>query len=63
MGDPSVWRKSSHSGTEQSECVELADLVGGVGLRDSNAPEAGHLTLSRSALAELLERVSEVFHE
>ncbi|MEV4252147.1 DUF397 domain-containing protein [Spirillospora sp. NPDC049652] len=58
-----VWRKSSYSGTEQSECVELADLVDVVGLRDSKAPEMGHLTLSRSALAELLGSLGKSPHE
>ncbi|MFC5181715.1 DUF397 domain-containing protein [Actinomadura harenae] len=58
-----VWRKSSYSGTEQGECVEVADLFGAVGVRDSKAPEAGHLHLSRSALAVLFGRVEEASHE
>ncbi|MEV5572980.1 DUF397 domain-containing protein [Spirillospora sp. NPDC052269] len=62
MTRPAIWRKSSRSGTEQGECVELASLAHGIGLRDSKAPEAGYLSLSRSGLAELLGRVSEVSH-
>ncbi|MEV4252148.1 DUF397 domain-containing protein [Spirillospora sp. NPDC049652] len=54
------WRKASYSGTEQGDCVELADLTSGVGLRDSKAPEAGYLSLPKSALAELFMRVTEV---
>ncbi|WP_084339033.1 DUF397 domain-containing protein [Actinomadura oligospora] len=63
MNDEAVWRKSSYSGTEQGECVELAGLAGVVGVRDSKAPHAGHLSLSCSALAELFGRVREASNE
>ncbi|MFC5747320.1 DUF397 domain-containing protein [Actinomadura rugatobispora] len=54
-----TWRKSSHSGgtTAQSDCVELARLSGAVGVRDSKAPEAGHLALTAEAFARLVARV------
>ncbi|GAA4321525.1 DUF397 domain-containing protein [Actinomadura luteofluorescens] len=50
-----TWRKSSQSveGTS-SQCVELAALSGGVGVRDSKAPEAGHLTFDRRDFRALL---------
>ncbi|MFF0523261.1 DUF397 domain-containing protein [Actinomadura nitritigenes] len=51
------WRKSSYSGGGGSggqECVEVADLIDAVGVRDSRASEAGHLALSPAAFAELL---------
>ncbi|WP_433242188.1 DUF397 domain-containing protein [Actinomadura nitritigenes] len=51
------WRKSSYSGgggSDGQECVELGDLGSAVGVRDSRAPEAGHLAVSRGAFAELL---------
>ncbi|WP_433143824.1 DUF397 domain-containing protein [Actinomadura nitritigenes] len=55
MTVPRVWRKSSHSsGGTSGECVELRDLGSAVGVRDSRAPEAGHLAVSRGAFAELL---------
>ncbi|MEV4252149.1 DUF397 domain-containing protein [Spirillospora sp. NPDC049652] len=57
MTEKVAWRKSKASGPEQGDCVELADLVGVVGIRDSKAAERGHLVLSRSALADLLRRV------
>ncbi|MBW8484338.1 DUF397 domain-containing protein [Actinomadura parmotrematis] len=53
------WRKSSHSNAQGGDCVELADLgyraasPGTVGLRDSKAPGAGHLALTRATLATL----------
>ncbi|WP_026415773.1 DUF397 domain-containing protein [Actinomadura oligospora] len=52
------WRKSSYSGnTGSSECVEVAALEPVVGVRDSKAPGAGHLRVSREAFAELLGRL------
>ncbi|MFB4320244.1 DUF397 domain-containing protein [Actinomadura sp. 21ATH] len=43
-----TWRKSSRSGTtENSACVELAALsVVSVGIRDSKAPDAGHIVVA-----------------
>lgn len=52
-----VWRKSSRSGGDGGECVELAPLAGSVGIRDSKHPAGGHLTVSRSALADLVDRI------
>ncbi|MFB4306593.1 DUF397 domain-containing protein [Actinomadura sp. GTD37] len=52
-----VWRKSSRSNTQGDECVEVALLEGRVGLRDSKAPEAGHLTMVPEAFAALLAHV------
>ncbi|WP_433329097.1 DUF397 domain-containing protein [Spirillospora sp. CA-294931] len=54
-----VWRKSSRSGTGQggqSDCVEVAQLNGAVGLRDSKHTESGHLALSPAAFAGLVTR-------
>jgi hypothetical protein len=54
-----TWRKSSRSGgtTAQSDCVELARLAGAVGVRDSKAPEAGHLVVSLEGFARLVAQV------
>ncbi|WP_157429899.1 DUF397 domain-containing protein, partial [Actinomadura oligospora] len=35
MSTTPVWRKSSHSGTQQGDCVEVAHLEHRVGVRDS----------------------------
>ncbi|MBD2891253.1 hypothetical protein amrb99_01560 [Actinomadura sp. RB99] len=52
------WRKSSYSGgTSGSDCVEVAALVSGVGLRDSKDPNGGRVTLDRASFAALLARV------
>ncbi|MBW8482966.1 DUF397 domain-containing protein [Actinomadura parmotrematis] len=51
------WRKASRSGPEGNNCVELAELGGAVGVRDSKAPEAGHLVLTKPILARLVAAV------
>ncbi|MEU9017451.1 DUF397 domain-containing protein [Actinomadura sp. NPDC048394] len=59
MNEP-IWRKSTRSGTGGAggqDCVEVAALAEGRGLRDSKAPEAGHLTLSPGDFAQLIHRV------
>jgi hypothetical protein len=59
VSDP-IWRKSRHSGTGGAggqDCVEVAALDQGRGIRDSKAPDAGHLTLSPESFAHLITRV------
>ncbi|MFB4302078.1 DUF397 domain-containing protein [Actinomadura sp. NTSP31] len=52
------WRKSSYSGgTSGSDCVEVAALAGGVGVRDSKDPGGGHVAVDRAVFAALLARV------
>ncbi|HZR48428.1 MAG TPA: DUF397 domain-containing protein [Streptosporangiaceae bacterium] len=53
---PVTWRKSSFS-TGQNDCVEVAATQAGVLVRDSKNREAGFLTVSRSAWAELLDEI------
>ncbi|MGW3771085.1 DUF397 domain-containing protein [Actinomadura verrucosospora] len=50
----SPWRTSSHSGGDEGECVEIADLDGHIGIRDSKDPTAEHLTLTRRHFTSLL---------
>lgn len=51
-----IWRKSSYSAT-QGECIEVADLSTGIGLRDSKQPEAGHLTVTTEAFSRFLRQI------
>jgi hypothetical protein len=53
----SAWRKSTYSGVQEGECVEVADLGGAVGVRDSKTPDAGYLTVSAESFAALVARV------
>ncbi|RKS77109.1 uncharacterized protein DUF397 [Actinomadura pelletieri DSM 43383] len=53
-----LWRKSTHSGgADDQHCVELGRLVPGIGVRDSKAPESGHLTLTTSQFANLVKQI------
>ncbi|MEU9842514.1 DUF397 domain-containing protein [Actinomadura sp. NPDC048032] len=54
MTTPPYWRKSTHSGPDEGECIEVADLDGHIGIRDSKNPAAGHLTLTRQRFTSLL---------
>ncbi|MEU5987772.1 DUF397 domain-containing protein [Spirillospora sp. NPDC047418] len=51
------WRKSSRSNASGNECVEVAALADGRGIRDSKAPDAGHLTLTTASFAQLLTHI------
>lgn len=51
------WRKSSRSNASGNECVEVANLPDGRAVRDSKAPDAGHLTLSAESFARLISRM------
>ncbi|GGL95466.1 MULTISPECIES: DUF397 domain-containing protein [Micromonospora] len=43
------WRKSSRSSASGSNCVEVADLSGGLAVRDSKDPDGPVLRFGRDA--------------
>ncbi|WP_431898116.1 DUF397 domain-containing protein [Micromonospora haikouensis] len=43
------WRKSSRSGANDSNCVEVAELSGGLAVRDSRDPAGPALLFGRDA--------------
>ena len=51
------WRKSSHSGKENAECVELALTRDFVGIRDSKHPDGTALILPHEAVAAFLSGI------
>ncbi|WP_368367242.1 DUF397 domain-containing protein [Actinomadura sp. WMMA1423] len=49
-----IWRKSSRSTSTGGECVEVADLGEGIGLRDSKDPVGGHLVVTPESFGALI---------
>jgi hypothetical protein len=49
-----VWRKSSRSSGNGGNCVELAGLPDGVGIRDSKDPNGPKLVVERGEFAALV---------
>jgi hypothetical protein len=49
------WRKSTHSGSNGGDCVELAGAPGLVAVRDSKDPEGPVLLLTPAALREAVQ--------
>ncbi|MFM9448277.1 DUF397 domain-containing protein [Streptomyces acidiscabies] len=46
-----AWRKSSYSGAEGGECVEVSASTAAVNIRDSKDTSRPHLSVSRTAWA------------
>ena len=48
-----LWRKSSRSDSSGGDCIEVADVVTGVAVRDSKDPDGPKLAFGRAAFAAL----------
>jgi hypothetical protein len=53
------WRKSSYSGGENNDCVEVSDEGGLHLVRDSKDPGGGFITLANRSFAALIGAVNE----
>jgi hypothetical protein len=51
------WRKSSYSGGNANDCVELDRHPGHTGIRDSKSPTGEHLTFEAQAFTAFLTTV------
>jgi hypothetical protein len=49
-----VWRKSSHSGPEGGDCVEVAEMIDAIVVRDSKNKRGPKMSLPREAWAIFL---------
>jgi hypothetical protein len=49
-----IWHKSSRSGSNGGNCVEVANLDSAVAVRDSKAPDNGTLVFDRAQWATFL---------
>lgn len=52
-----VWRKSIRSGGGNASCVEVADLVAAVAVRDSKDPSGPALAFARRSWSVFAEQV------
>lgn len=52
-----VWRKSSYSGQEGNECVEVAILGDGAAVRDSKDPQGGFFAVPEAGWSAFLAAV------
>ena len=50
-----VWHKSSRSGGNGGNCVEVANLDAAVAVRDSKAPDNGMLVFGRSEWSKFVD--------
>ncbi|WP_329409360.1 DUF397 domain-containing protein [Streptomyces sp. NBC_00704] len=48
------WRKSSHSGDQGGECVEVAALPAAIAVRDSKSPAGPVLTVEPAVFSEFV---------
>ncbi|GAA0938560.1 DUF397 domain-containing protein [Actinocorallia libanotica] len=55
--DTAQWRKSSHSGGQGGDCVEVAALPSSIAVRDSKHPNRPALAFSRTAFTELTRKL------
>ncbi|MER6283711.1 DUF397 domain-containing protein [Streptomyces sviceus] len=53
-----AWFKSSYSGAEGGDCVEVAAATATVHVRDSKAPAGPSVTMSHDAWARFIESAS-----
>ncbi|MFD4377714.1 DUF397 domain-containing protein [Streptomyces sp. NPDC058486] len=53
------WRKSSYSGDTGGECIEVADLVAHVAVRDSKRPEGPAFLASPAAFTAFVSAAAE----
>ena len=55
------WRRSSYSGSNGGNCVELADVAGAsvVAVRDSKDPDGPVLVLTRAALRTAVQSAAD----
>lgn len=58
ISDDLTWFKSSYSGSQGGDCVEVATCPSAIHVRDSKNPDGPSLTLSATAWAAFLADVT-----
>ena len=54
-----VWRKSTHSGQGESTCVEVAEMIPGLAVRDSTDPTGPRLAFGAQNWDRFMHRVKQ----
>jgi hypothetical protein len=49
-----TWRKSTRSGGDTGQCVEIAGIPATIGIRDSKNPHGPNLAVARAAFGRLI---------
>ncbi|WP_173097906.1 DUF397 domain-containing protein [Actinomadura verrucosospora] len=57
------WRKSSHSGHDGGNCIEVANISPVVAVRDSKDPDGPKLAFGASAWRAFAERIKADAHD
>ncbi|TDC20102.1 DUF397 domain-containing protein [Actinomadura bangladeshensis] len=52
-----LWRKSSRSDSSGGDCVEVAEVMSGVAVRDSKDPDGPKLAFGRAAFSTFADDV------
>ncbi|MCD0448864.1 DUF397 domain-containing protein [Actinocorallia sp. API 0066] len=60
MSGRPTWRKSSYSGPQGGDCVEVAPLPGAIGVRDSKNPHHSHHTLTPKTFRTMIQTLKAV---
>jgi hypothetical protein len=58
-----TWRKSSRSQGTTDNCVEIAELGGGIAVRDSKDPAGPTLHLARETWRNITARIKHGLHD
>jgi hypothetical protein len=55
-----TWRKSTHSGGNSGQCVEVASMPFAVGIRDSKNPAGPSLAFSRAEFGRMVHGIKDL---
>jgi hypothetical protein len=59
MNTGESWRKSSYSGAEGGECIEVAEASGAIWVRDSKRPTEDKLAFGAEAWADFVQMAAD----
>lgn len=54
------WRKASRSSDKGDACIEVADVMAGVAIRDSKDRDGGTVRVERSSFGQLVDCIKDL---